>query len=131
MGARKTKLEGEGGGLTSGWNGVSPSGVASVTNRFDKNRFIKARLPAPLSVLASLGITPKSANRSGYWLVKCPLHKNGKEEHASFTIHKVEGNFRCFACGAHGGDVLALWMQHSGKSFKQAAKDLGAWGIRP
>jgi hypothetical protein len=131
MGTRKTNLEGEGGGLTSRGKGVSPSWAASVTKRFDKNRFIKAQLPAPISVLARLGITPKSAGRAGYWLVKCPLHKNGKEQHASLSIHQVNGNFRCFTCGACGGDVLSLWMKYTGKRFKQAAMELGAWGLQP
>ena len=131
MDTRKTNLAGEGGGLTSRCSGASLSCDASVTTRFDKNRFIKARLPAPISVLARLGITPKAANNAGYWLVKCPLHKNGKEQHPSLAIHQVNGNFRCFACGASGGDVLSLWMKYTGKPFKQAARELGAWGLQP
>lgn len=103
----------------------------SQGNRFQEDGFDKSLLPMPISVLVRLGIKPGSANRAGYWLVKCPLHKGGKEQHASLSIHQVKGNFRCFACGAHGGDVLSLWMRHTGKPFKQAAMELGAWGIRP
>jgi hypothetical protein len=27
--------------------------------------------------------------------------------------------------------VLSLWMQYTGKPFKQAAKELGAWRLQP
>jgi hypothetical protein len=128
MDARKTNLVGKGGGLTRRGRRVTPTCTASRTNRIGQNRFNRAWLPPPISVLIRLGIIPKSANPAGYCLVKCPLHKNGEEEHASFAIHQVKGNFRCFACGAQGSDVLALWMQHSRKSFEQSAKELGAWG---
>jgi hypothetical protein len=37
------------------------------------------------------------------------------------------GGFRCMACGAHGGDVLAFHMQRYGLAFIEAAKALGAW----
>jgi hypothetical protein len=37
------------------------------------------------------------------------------------------GAFRCMACGARGGDVLAFFMQRHGVPFIAAAKALGAW----
>jgi hypothetical protein len=37
------------------------------------------------------------------------------------------GSFRCMACGASGGDVLAYEMQLTGGEFVDAAKSLGAW----
>jgi hypothetical protein len=112
-------------------NAANPNSTVSRGNRFQQDRFEKSLLPMPIAVLHRLGIKPGPANRSGYWLVKCPLHKKGKEQHPSFSIHQVNGNFRCFACGAHGGDVLSLWMQYTGKPFKQAAKELGAWRLKP
>ena len=106
-------------------------GSSYATNRPDQGRFNRGLLPMPVAVLARVGIKLGPANRAGYCLVKCPLHKNGKERHASLSIHQVNGNFRCFACGARGGDVLTLWMQYTGKPFKQAAKELGAWKLQP
>jgi hypothetical protein len=112
---------------------VGEGGVSSsyTTNCPNQGKFNRGLLPMPVAVLGRVGIKLGPANRAGYCLVKCPLHKNGKERHASLSIHQVNGNFRCFACGAHGGDVLSLWMQYTGKSFKQAAKELGAWELQP
>ncbi len=104
---------------------------ANSSSYFNQGRFCKELLPMPVAVLARIGIKPKAANSAGYWQVRCPLHKDGMERNASLSIHQVNGNFRCFACGAHGGDVLALWMQLTGKSFKDAAQDLGAWRVKP
>jgi DNA primase len=52
------------------------------------------------------------------------FHEDG---HASLSIHRERGAFRCFACGARGGDVLAFEMLRSGADFKRAARALGAW----
>jgi hypothetical protein len=109
----------------AGAEGVSSS---YTTGRGNQGRFNRGLLPTPAAVLARVGIKLGQVNRAGYCLVKCPFHKNGKEQHASLSIHQINGNYRCFACGAHGGDVLSLWMQYTGKPFKQAARELGAWG---
>jgi CHC2 zinc finger len=63
-------------------------------------------------------------NASGWAQVRCVFHQ---DRHASLSIHHEYGAFRCFACGAHGGDVLAFEMVHSGADFKSAARALGAW----
>lgn len=97
---------------------------------FNQGQFNKVALPPPVAVLARIGIKPKPANSAGYWLVRCPFHKGGEEKNASLSMHQANGNFRCFACGAHGGDVLSFWMQHTRQSFKQAAQELGAWEVK-
>ena len=56
--------------------------------------------------------------------MRCVFHEDG---HASLSIHRERGAFRCFACGARGGDVLAFEMLRSGANFKSAARALGAW----
>jgi DNA primase len=56
--------------------------------------------------------------------VRCVFHKDG---HASFSIHRERGAFRCFACDARGSDMLAFEMLRSGADFKSAAGALGAW----
>jgi hypothetical protein len=63
-------------------------------------------------------------NASGWANVRCVFHEDG---HASLSIHRKRGAFRCFACGARGGDVLAFEMLRSRADFKSAARALGAW----
>jgi CHC2 zinc finger len=63
-------------------------------------------------------------NASGWAQVCCVFHEEG---HASLSIHRERGAFRCFACNARGGDVLAFEMLRSGVDFKSAARALGAW----
>ena len=63
-------------------------------------------------------------NASGWAQVRCVFHEDG---HASLSIHRECGAFRCFACGARGGNVLAFEMLRSGADFKSAARALGAW----
>jgi hypothetical protein len=108
----------------------TPRSKAKRFGSFNQGRFNKSKLPMPVVILARIGIKPKAANSNGYWQIRCPLHKDGHEQNASLSIHQVDGNFRCFACGAHGGDVLAFWMQLTCKSFKQAAQELGAWEVQ-
>ena len=63
-------------------------------------------------------------NAGGWAQVHCLFHEDG---HASLSIHRERGAFRCFACGARGGDVLAFEMRRSGADSKSAARALGAW----
>jgi CHC2 zinc finger len=88
-----------------------------------KRGFDRARLPTVANyyhpIFGSLRF-----NASGWTQVRCLFHE---DRHASLSIHCERGAFRCFACGAHGGDVLAFEMLRSGRSFKSAARTLGAW----
>ena len=63
-------------------------------------------------------------NASGWAQVRCVFHEDG---HASLSIHCERGAFRCFACNARGGDVLAFEMLRTGLDFKNAARAVGAW----
>ena len=63
-------------------------------------------------------------NASGWAQVRCIFHQ---DRHASLSIHCERGAFRCFGCGAHGGDLLAFEMMRSGANFKSATRALGAW----
>lgn len=65
-----------------------------------------------------------SFNASGWAQVRCAFHD---DRHASLSIHQGRGAFRCFACGARGGDVIAFEMLRSGTDFKDAVRALGAW----
>lgn len=84
--------------------------------------FDRELLPSPAAYLGSLGI--KLAGTGEWKTALCPFHKDSRP---SLRVQLDSGAFRCMACGAHGGDVLAFHMQKRGLKFIDAAKDLGAW----
>lgn len=90
------------------------------------NRF----LPNPTHVLSMLGFSVEKTNAKGYFNLRCPFHKDGNERTASLNLHKSTGHYRCHACGAKGGDILAFYMNVTGKSFVTSAKELGVWEIK-
>lgn len=51
----------------------------------------------------------------------CPFHG---EKTPSFSVSAARQSYHCFGCGAHG-DVIAFIMEHDGKDFRDAARDLG------
>jgi hypothetical protein len=67
------------------------------------------------------GIRP---NASNWQQARCPFHE---DRTPSLSVNLVHGGFRCFGCGAHGGDVLAFHMQFKNIDFKAAAQELHAW----
>ena len=97
-------------------------------HQYPQGKFNRAALPTPAVVLRKLDITPQgTVNHAGYFVLCCPLHKDGQEQHPSLNLHTTSGHYKCHACGAHGGDALAFYMAVTGKSFADAARDLGAW----
>ena len=86
--------------------------------------FDRALLPEPQAYYeerAGLRLVGQGAWRSAL----CPFHD---ERRPSFRINVDTGGYRCFGCGAHGGDVLDFHRaQHPGLSFQDAARELGAW----
>lgn len=57
-------------------------------------------------------------------IVRCCFHD---DKIPSLSLHMVSGGFRCFACGIHGGDVLAFQMQRYSMPFVEAVSFFGAW----
>lgn len=57
--------------------------------------------------------------RSGKWATAglCPFHADSKQ--GSFKVNLTTGAFRCWSCGAHGGDIIAFVMQKHDLSFKE------------
>lgn len=87
--------------------------------------FRKDRLPpARVFYERELGSLSRP-NRKGWALGRCPFHKSTSGR--SFSVNVDSGEFRCFGCDAHGGDVLSFLRQRDGLSFKDAAQRLGAW----
>ena len=58
----------------------------------------------------------------------CPFHR---DNHAgSFRVNLDSGAFRCFSCGASGGDVLDFTKQRQGIGFLEAVARLSeSWGV--
>lgn len=88
-----------------------------------KRGFDRARLPMTVTYYQPI-FGRLRFNANGWAQVHCVFHKDG---HTSLSIHRERAAFRCFACDARGGDVVAFEMLRSGADFKSAARALGAW----
>src|SRR5438105_3848369 len=96
------------------------SGRRSTPGNLDRGS-----LPAPVSYLIERHFL--SGNVRGEWAtIRCPVHKGGAENHPSLRVSLVDGHFRCMACGAAGGDIIALHRLVTGLAFRDAVRDLGA-----
>ena len=87
-----------------------------------RSRFRRDRLPDPARYfdVQGLNLAGPGQWKSGL----CPFHKDSKP---SLRVRLDTGAFRCMACGAHGGDLLAFHMLRNGLRFQEAARELGAW----
>jgi hypothetical protein len=57
------------------------------------------------------------------WMGLCPLHSDTKAGSVSINLHT--GAYKCFACGATAGDVLAFHGRLNNLTFKQTLQALG------
>jgi len=85
----------------------------------------RARLPPPMGYFERAGL--HLIGRGIWRSARCPFHDDSQP---SLRINAETGAYRCMACGAKGGDVLAFHQRRHGLSFTQAARDLGAWSNR-
>ena len=84
----------------------------------------RSSLPSPLAYLTQTGAITRKPR--GEWAsIRCPSHKGGDEQHASMRVSLVDGHFRCHACGAKGGDIVALHRLVTGSGFREAVQALG------
>lgn len=88
--------------------------IKSLLNPFD---FYRHELPnAPLK--------RQGWNEGGL----CCFHGDNKP--GSFRVNLTTGAFKCFSCGAQGGDVIAFTMALYGLKFVEAlAKLADEWGL--
>ena len=93
-----------------------------MPSNFREFTFNRTRLPRPADFYAGEGV--RLHGTGGWRDALCPFHKDTKP---SLRVSVEAGAFRCMVCGAHGGDVLAYYMQRHGVRFVEAAKALGAW----
>jgi CHC2 zinc finger len=90
----------------------------------NSNSIDRASLPTPVAYLTSRGAL-KRRPRGDSVQILCPFHKAGGERHPSMLVSLVDGHFKCMACGAKGGDIVALHRLITGLGFKDAVRDLG------
>ena len=95
---------------------------ASRINSGHKFGLNRALLPNPIDYLKAQGMSPKG---SGLWRdLVCPFHDDTSP---SLRINSDKGGFKCMACGAKGGDIIAFHMQLKSIGFVEACKQLGVW----
>jgi DNA primase len=87
--------------------------------------YAKNRLPSPADYFGRFG--PKLSGRGTWRDAVCPFHQDSRP---SLRINVECGHWRCMACGARGGDVLAFHRLRTGKGFVESARELGAWNER-
>lgn len=86
---------------------------------------VKRKLPAEQYYKHALnGDFGKQTGEGWYaWNGLCPFHDDKRA--GSFYLNKICGAFKCFSCGACGGDIIDFHMCLNSLSFKQALKQLG------
>ena len=87
-----------------------------------KTSFDKSALPAPADYY--LQHFPTLRNEATNEMVLCQFHN---DHNPSLSLNLETGAFRCFACGAKGGDIIAFHCLKFDVGFVEAAKELGAW----
>lgn len=87
--------------------------------KFGLNR---ALLPDPIEYLTARGYSVKGRGELREMI--CPFHDDSTP---SLRINSRKGCFKCMACEAKGGDIIAFHQLLTGKPFIEACKDLGAW----
>ncbi len=86
------------------------------------NSFNRNKLPDPGTYYHAQGL--KLIGGGEWKSAICPFHNDTRP---SLRIRLDSGGFRCMACGARGGDVLAFHMQRYKMHFVDVAKALGSW----
>ena len=86
-------------------------------------RFDHARFPEPVAHFEKI-FGRLRFNFAGWAQVNCCFL--GPDNEPSLSLHR-DGGFNCFACGAHGGDILEFEHLRSGRDRRAIAQDWGAW----
>lgn len=62
--------------------------------------------------------------RSGDWATAgiCPFHDDKRS--GSFKVNLETGSFKCWSCGASGGDIIAFLQQRDYLDFREALLQL-------
>ena len=101
------------------------NGLAQYDKLFGRGRTLdRTSLPTPNQYLTERGLL-KRRPRAEWAAIICPVHKGGAEKTPSLSVSMIDGHFRCMACGASGGDLVALHRLITGAGFLEAVRDLG------
>jgi len=87
--------------------------------------FFRREAVLPAAVFYAKELPRLSRPSRGWAKATCVFHH--PDRHPSLSVNLATGGFRCFSCGAKGGDVIDFVMQRDGVDFVTAAKSLGAW----
>ncbi len=98
--------------------------VPKTLSRITDPSYLKVPTAVTKQALIKLGIKINKKNAQGYFVLQCPFHKNGKEKIPSLNLHSSNGYYKCHACGIKGGSIINFYIKVTGKSFKEAVKDL-------
>jgi hypothetical protein len=85
-------------------------------------KFDRSLLPTPASYYSKQ--FQKLKIKSEWITTHCCFHD---DKTPSLSINLVAGHFRCFGCGAKGGDIVAFHQLKYGMSFIEAVNCFGAW----
>jgi hypothetical protein len=88
-----------------------------------KTNFDHSKLPDPIAYYEKL-FGDLRFNFAGWAQVHCSFHTPDREE--SLSLHR-SGGFNCFACGAHGGDIIEFEHLRTGRDRRAIAQGWGAW----
>jgi Bifunctional DNA primase/polymerase, N-terminal/CHC2 zinc finger len=91
-------------------------------------RFDHSRLPDAVGYFEKIFGRRLRFNGAGWAQVSCPFHPH--DSTPSLSLHR-DGGFNCFACGAHGGDIIEFEHLRTGRDRRAIAESLGAWSGRP
>jgi hypothetical protein len=93
-----------------------------AATHFDQTRF-----PDPVAYFERI-FGRLRFNGAGWAQVNCCFHTPDREP--SLSLHRG-GGFNCFACLAHGGDILEFEHLHTGRGRRAIAQGWGAWSGKP
>lgn len=98
---------------------TNPNPRARVRHRYQNTDFLSA-LPDPQTYYAAE--FPKLFVTGRDWIsVLCCFHA---DKNPSLRLNLKNGAFRCFACNAHGGNIIAFHCQRYQLSFREALSTL-------
>ena len=107
-----------------GTRAASSNTTCNSRNYTPRTRLDHRSLPSPLTYLTKRALL-KTKVRGEWASICCPVHKGGAESHPSMRLSLVDGHYKCMACGASGGDIVALHRLLTGLGFVDAVRELG------
>lgn len=100
---------------------ILPGALRHITG---KRLLDRQSLPNPQQYLTERELL-KLKPRGEWASICCPSHNGGAEKNPSLRVSLTDGHFRCMACGASGGDLIALHRLITGVGFLEAVRALG------